>query len=1005
MLKKWLAIYFYLLLALNISKANNGFYAPITSIQGLSQNQVRCILQDKKGFLWIGTQDGLNQYDGYEFKKYSRIPFDKNSLSSDFVNALMEDDKERLWIGTIGGLDLLDKSRSAFINLSHLINDNNTVPRVRSITQLNVGQYNITTSSEIYNVAEIDGVFRAKRMAIENKDLRISKGVKDDQHNMWYATNRGLHCLFASKNKLFKIDKTSNENITDLFCDKANNIWYLANNNLYKYESAINKLTKINIGLKATSLFIDHMNELWIGTIGQGLYSTNLDAHDYNVEDLNLKLNAIGMVANLTISSIYESDDKYEDIIWLGSTTQGLLQYSRSKNSFENLHEIIRNKNPEASSYFAIYTDDDLLYAGTDNGIFSLNMKNDEVVRIKVDDTNEKSNQLQDILKDSKNNLWLGTNNGLYVKKSKKPNFTKMVFPSLDLKDFAVYKIKEDNNQQMWVGTSNGILKMDQSKTIAIDTLIINGTKEKITTVGALAIDTIGNLWIGTTKGIYVQNIHNTSKYIYQPDNKNGLIENVINDIFVNKKGEVWIATPKGLSKAIKGKDNKITFEHFTEKDGLFNSYVYGILEDAIGHLWLSTNKGLFDFDPYKKTFKWYGATDGLTNEEFNSGAFHSDNKGNMYFGGINLLVKFKPQQIVHSNHLPKVCISEVKVDDNIINIRQGRLSIKHNAHLVSLKLAALDFTNPQNNLYAYRIKGLQSEWIHLKNQRIINLFNLPYGDNSIEVKASNNEGVWNENNFAQLTITVESPFWRRQWFYGLMLAFVTSAIYAIHKSRLNSKLTMERIRLEENERVRKIASQDLHDDFGNSLTRISILTEMIKSKIDQHKFVEANDLLLKIADNANRLYQGTKDFIWSIRADSENLFEAIVRIKDYAEDLLAMSEISFTESALSANLKKYNLPPASSRHIVMIMKEAIMNTLKHSNASAAHIAVNVTQNKLILSWSDNGKGLPSPIDNAKGNGLENMKSRANTIKANIEVQSDINHGTTIILTIPIREI
>lgn len=987
----------------NAVLASNGFYTPITSIQGLSQNEVRCMIQDKKGYLWIGTQDGLNQYDGYEFQKYSRIPFEKNSLSSDFVNVLMEDENERLWIGTIDGLDVLDKSRSSFINLTPFVKPQKSSTNVTSIVQVTKDDYLVSTVTQLNMVSETNGVFASRIINLPDKDLRLYKAVKDGKNNVWFATNKGLYYYNLTSKGWKKVEKSNAERVLDLSIDKANNIWFISNSVLYKYDLTMDKVSSLNTGLKTSAVYSDKLGDLWLGTIGQGVYgiSTNLPMLD--LKSVHQKMGGHVSMSDITIRVIYEGKGKDEDIIWLGTAAQGLMQYSRAKNSFINLHEIIKSERPEVSSYYSIYKDQDHLYAGTDNGLYTLDLKTNGVNKVIVDKNNLNVREHQDILKDRNDNLWLGTNNGLYIKKKLSNSFQRCNVPSLPKNEFTVFKLKEDAAGVMWVGTSKGLIKMTEHSAELMDSLSINGTKDKLGNVGALDVDKNGRLWVGTTTGLYcIDGDKKITKTSYSAKNKNGLIENIVNDVYASRSGDVWIASPKGLSKIIFGKEGSITFEHFTEKDGLFNTYIYGITEDNKGHLWLSSNKGLFDFDPRRKVFKWYGATDGLLNEEFNSGAFYKDEGGAMYFGGINLLVQFEPDKIIPNKHLANVQIREVKIDDKVISAAGGMVTVKYTANVVSIKLAALDFTNPQKNQYAYRINGLSADWVHLGNQRIINLFNLPYGNNVLEVKASNNEGVWSDAAFAQLTIRVEPPFWRKWWFYAMILGLLSFVIYAIHKARLNAKLAMERVRLEENERVRKMASQDLHDDFGNSLTRITILTEMIQSKLSQQKMDEASDLLDKIADNANRLYQGTKDFIWSIRADSENLFEAIVRIKDYAEDALAMGEISFNESGISSELKKYNLPPASSRHIVMIMKEAIMNTLKHSAATNAQLDVNVMQAVLNLSWKDNGQGMSAIEDGSKGNGLENMKSRAATIGAKIDVLSDAANGTTILLTIPL---
>lgn len=1004
----WL-LFPYLLL---LSKAEGNTidnFSPITSIQGLSQNEVRCIHQDKAGFLWIGTQDGLNRYDGYEFKKYSKNPFDKNSLSNDRINAIVENSAGKLWIGTDDGIDLFDPFKNEFVNYNHLLTKENSSKFVSSILVLEDSKILITTLKNIYLLDwdKKTSTFKSTHLKTKDEKLRFYQSKSIDPKNILISTNKGFVKLnlASPSNSLVEVD--IQQKIIDFTIDKSGKVWFLALESLNQFNPTMNTATKINSSvIKPISILTDRYNHLWVGTAGNGLYESN------NVTDENENLNFVHVTSHdaevyngIDIMNLYESKEKDEDIVWCGTSAHGLIQYSRSKHSFSNLNALVSQKSQESNLYYALLKKDNTLYTGTSNGLYTIDLSANKAVSIPLNKSNQ-NNSIHEIFEDSDGNMWLGSSEGLYFRKKGATLFTIFDIPKNALQQTpSVFAINEDHQKNIWIGTNQYLATIQNNKVEKTDSIEVNNKKSNLGTISTIIFDENHNMWLGTTKGLLIKNKDRFQKLSYDFNNKSGLNDNLINDIFISSDKTKWVATPKGLSKIIE-KQGQHSFVHYNEKHGLLNAYVYGILEDNDHNLWLSTNKGLYKFNPSDESFISYSANDGLGNEEFNSGAFFNDKKGNLYFGGINLLVEINTDKIISNLHKPKLQITDFRIDDVpltvVVNDDNTYLTIPYSSNVVTIELSSLDFTNPSKNQYAYRIRDLHDDWIYIGSERKINLFNLPYRKHIIEFKSSNNEGVWNDGDITKFFLDVRPPFWCQWWFYSICLAAIASLIYTYYKYKLNAKLAIQKAIHEENERVRKMASQDLHDEFGNSLTRITILTEQIKSRLAAQKYDEASSLLTKIADNSSRLYQGTKDFIWSIKSDSDNLFEAITRIKDYAEDAMGSGEISFSTDGVSEELKQYSLPKASSRHVVMIIKEAISNTIKHAQASETILGVRIESGYVKILWLDNGKGIT--LKNENGNGLENMRSRATTIKAKLEVESEKEDGTGISLIIPIHK-
>ncbi|MDX1942882.1 MAG: two-component regulator propeller domain-containing protein, partial [Saprospiraceae bacterium] len=522
--------------------------------------------------------------------------------------------------------------------------------------------------------------------------------------------------------------------------------------------------------------------------------------------------------------------------------------------------------------------------------------------------------------------------------------------------------------------------------------------------ISAMEEDKNGQLWIGTNAGLvhYNPKSKEFSSYFNNPKDPKTLIDNAIMDIYCTPKGQIWIASPRGLSKLIL-EEGKVTFKHYTEKEGLPNSFVYGILPDKHNRLWLSTNAGLSCFNPQTGLFRNYDSNDGLASREFNSGGFCRSPDGELFFGGLGVLVSFKPEQMVENQHLPHVALTSFKKAENEQPLEQllangGIIRLRHTDNFLSFNFAALDFTNPDKNEFSYRLKGLSDKWIGIKNRRNISFPHLAPGNYVLEVKGANSQAHWNEDNILKIPIYIAPPFWRTWWFYLLTSLLTAVVVISAYRYRVQMKVQraveLERVKLEENERVRKLAAQDIHDEFGNTLTRISLLTELIKAK-SLNGSSEISNLLNKISDNASRMYQGTKDFIWAINPEHDSCYEIAIRLKDFADDAFDTTGINFDVQGIDNSLKMITLPMGASRHLVMLFKEAMTNTLKHAQATEACLCFALNNSILKIEWKDNGIGF-NTTNNHAGNGLQNMQSRAKRIGSEVKIESCPEIGTTV---------
>ena len=457
------------------------------------------------------------------------------------------------------------------------------------------------------------------------------------------------------------------------------------------------------------------------------------------------------------------------------------------------------------------------------------------------------------------------------------------------------------------------------------------------------------------------------------------------------------------------------------ERDGLANNMIYGILEDPRGHLWLSTNKGLSRFDPASLTFKNYDVYDGLQANEFNAGAYCLSRSGEMFFGGVNGMNSFFPDSIQANTYVPPLAITSFSIfgrpqqrllSEAVFHKQPIRLSYDQN--FISFEFSALDYTNPGKNRYAYKLEGFDENWIDCYDRRFISFTNLAPGEYVFRVKGTNSDGVWNEQG-SGVAIIITPPFWKTWWFVSICTALLLLVTYAAHqswvKSRLKRLLEIEQIRQQENERVRAKAAHDFHDELGHKITKISLFSEILKRSVSQGP-PEISDYLTRIGDTAKSLSGGMRDFIWTLNPDKDSLQEVLVRLKDFGDDLFDKTGIDFRVSGITPEMEYIRLSTDWRRHLTLMFKEAMTNALKHAGCNNVTLEVAIPGNRLKITLSDDGKGLPADKLNPNGrdegyeqnvlskasvgNGLNNIRFRARQIGGTVSFRPAEPHGTRI---------
>lgn len=866
-----------------------------TTRNGLSANKINAVLQDKLGFLWFATDDGLNRFDGYEFKIYRNDPNDSVSITSNDIWSLLEDTDGNIWVGT----------KTGELNRYNFKSDN-------------FSSWNIDSNDEEEN--GITSIFR------------------DRNKNLWIGTYRNGLYLFNPANNSFRnwkynhedINSLSNNFITEIIQDYNGNLWISTYNGLNKFNPRISDKTftklyyqpdnteSINNNLvwsiKHSQIF---NNEIWICT-ANGLSRINID--DNTIRRITLPVEKDLPFGN-SISSVHEDILDDEKILWLGSYG-GLIKYNlRTGKTERYVSNETQSGQLVSNQINELFKDrSGVFWIITENGISSWSSKTAKFNSLYISGQNLEAlaglnkKNINAFQKSDDGRLWIGTSDGLYSASffNNKTDIKKhSAFNSKN-----IWSLKMGSNNTMWVGTyGQGLFRFDLLTEKAFPVEIKSPTFQTnaYNYVKSLFEDEEQNIWIGFWGGglCRLKNV-NYEIWINENNNKNSLSHNDVWSIHQDKSGRLWIGTNGGglnlVEKSIPlkfhrlsrkteiGKSlssnviysivesvhnksdgetvlwigtsaglNKVTvsnsykdyrelisninIKHYTTRDGLPENIIKTVIEDSDGNLWISTNSGLSRFSPETNTFSNYTSTDGIKNIEFNSGAATRLRNGLVFFGGTSGVDHFYEKNITQSDYVPPIVFTDFLIFNKKVNIGSDtplpvnisaaeKIILPYSQNVFSFQFAALDYNSPNSIEYAYLIEGFDNDWIQSKNNRTATYTNLNPGNYTFKVKATNSDGFWVEVP-ASISLTIDSPWWRTYWAYAAYALIIIAGLYLIRKTELNrSRLRnelkvreLEAIKLKEIEKIKSRFFANLSHEFRTPLMLIKGPAEQLAQR------------------------------------------------------------------------------------------------------------------------------------------------------------------------------
>ncbi len=817
----------------------------LTIEDGLSQSTVNCILQDERGFIWFGTQDGLNRYDGHNFVVYKHDPAEPTSLSNNWIRTLYKDDAGQIWIGTRGGgLNRWDPSTDIFIRYEHDPDHPKSLSsnRVQIVHRDRSGGFWIgTTASGLNRFDEARGEFEHFRHdpadSSSLSDDRVRSIYEDRVGNIWIGTLGGLNLFDRQTERFLRLshDPTNPQSLSDdrvlsILEDRTGTLWVGTERGLNRLERATLSFARFIHSADEPSslshdlirvLFEDASGRLWIGTDGglnlldywrtAGVGGTSPPDPAGTSLSLDSQSAARSSSSALTFASYRHhpanesslSADQvvsvYQDrggVLWIGTHDAGVNKWNPATWAFSHYR-----RDPSGptglnnNSVFAFAEDSGgSIFIGTlGGGLNRLDRESGLFTYYRHDPQREdslSSDRIASLVATRDGMLWAGTMteglNRLDPATGIVTRFAHDPARSDSLGADGVMALYEDRAGVLWIGTYGGGLdRLDSSSPRSgargSFTHFRSGqpTETSLTDdrVTSFAEDHSGMLWIGTSAGLNrldrSTGVFNHFRHL--PGRPRSLANDEINALHVDTAGTLWIGAQAGGLIQLEDLDEdsgEAVFRSYSERDGLPNEVINGLLSEADRALWISTNKGLSRFDLATEEFKSYDTSHGLQSNEFNLRAHLKSSTGEMFFGGGNGFNAFFPERITSNQAIPPIVLTSFLKLSKPVDL--GRpvqeietISLDYQDYVFSLEFAALDYTAPEKNRYAYTLEGLDEDWIDLGNYRRVTFTNLDPGDYLLKVRGSNNDGLWNQEGLS-LPITIVPPPWRSSWAYSL---------------------------------------------------------------------------------------------------------------------------------------------------------------------------------------------------------------------------------------------
>lgn len=941
---------------------------------GLIQSQVTSMTQDKIGHLWVGTLGGLSRYDGKVFTSYTV----RDGLPDNTVNALATDNNGNLWVGTLRGLAKYNGRQFVYYPLPEGESQNSG-----SIADVKVADDNTVwcrAGGKVYCLE--GGKFTQLIMPDANA---VATAILPDVNSVWISRNGGV-VYHLSNNKWDSLSFSEQRfavqpTVYSMLKSTTGLIWLGTNGGLYHIAGRKISVAKLRSGeLYAISPILalaeDAGKSIWLGTT-LGAVRIKDSAAVYYTKNNGLTDNTINKV--LTDA---------EGNVWLASDGQGLFRFSGAQ--FTVLDESINLPSAQVMSISMYYGK---LYLGTyDAGLYTY--ENGQAYRVPIPLPASSAIMTMQV---RKGELWMGTRgaglwryNGKVFKSYYTPELSSNLVTSLYL----------DTSDRLWIGTVSGasIFEHDTFRRLPLGS---NTSVQDFISIGG------DSILLATADGIQLYHTGTVQAFVTgtAPDSANA-------QCFAMKGNELWIGTSDNGVIVYNLKDRKSFV--INKSDGLYSDFIYNIIADDDGNIWMGTGYGIHKISMKNGTpvIAFYGREQGVAGMESNHNAVYKMRDGSIWFGTTNGALHYHPQSNVVTSKPVSIVMQSVKLfgepisDTSYFDSTDAWYKVPYHLRLpyrknnLTFTFHAISLNGSGQVRYRYRIEGLDAQWSDWSSVNTVTYSALPPGKYVLRVDCMTESGT----DVAELSYPFEiiTPFQKTGWFrlvvLGACILLGVSIQYVVNRRKQNRLALLERLRREEQVKVRLRTAEDFHDEVGNKLTRINVLTNVLQKKMG-YVNPDAKRIIEQIQDNTNQLYGGTRDILWSLKPSNDNLYEILNRIRDFGMDLYQDTDVSFSFYGTDEKWRRYRLPMDVSRNLIMIFKEALNNTLKYSAATEVSLEARVKEHDILqLILRDNGKGFDLETTQ-KGHGIDNMNVRTKRINGILYIDTKPGSGTIITLS------
>lgn len=979
----------------------------LSTENGLSDNRVTCFHKDKKGFMWIGTRNGLNRYNGHSFKVFR--PAAGNSISNEIINDIAEDSRGRIWVATMEGLNIYDPASDHWTSM---MPDPDTV--ARKIPNFLVWDIMIDKNdlvwiaSDVFEFSSYDarndkftyydwpGFAHSNPATKQYKYKSIQKFSVKSDHEFWLGTTVGLVSIdIDTKQFRFLGSGGYYAYVIDMIYDPGNKKVFLSTeeSKIFSYDETENKYSEVfadEAQYPSTSFFQPGQNEIWMPS-EKGLIKISNDRKKIRLEQNIPQLT--GTLLSGGTMSVYTDDNQ---IRWV-ATKNGISVFDPSAMYSSFLPLLPVSDKESINNMGGVFYDDSshcyFVCSLNPAAVFIINRVSGQIDKITTDANGNRLPLCINIEKDRDNTLWLLTDNHVYNYNRNTGKFVLFATPNKETK-MTFRDMLQDEEGNYWFAPYNGGLfyyNKQQKKFIVPK----DSSLKRIRNVtGVSAISKKGEILIGSFgENLCSYNLF-TGKRVYYYDKKAAEALFLINDIDKDANGTLWVATPSGgVFRYNPDTPVEKAFTGFDMRTGLTNNNILSLCSDDDTTLWLLSGNGLSAMDT-KGQFL-FDLNDELP---FNFASYTSDNifPHDIFFGSINkeLLVGVGGGLLIHSlkkkdslASFPIVIInvkaSGKPLTDLQINDVSG-LQIPYRSNSIIFEFAGLYYGNDAGLVFEYKLDGYDKDWVNANKNFEASYQNLPPDNYSFHVRVRERGIVVSE--MQGYSFRIIPTFWQTWWFYFLIAATLSAGVYILFRYRLNQKLKLFE--------MRNRISQDLHDEIGASMSGINLISQMAAEKLENNDTEEAAVYLFKIKNYTQDIIEKLSDMVWIFNPQNDSIEKLLLRLKSFSIPIAVSKNIQIHfETGKESEIT--NLSISQRKAIYLISKEALNNSFKYSCCSNIYYTLSTHGSKWRLRIRDDGKGF-SGSSPAEGNGIRNMGARAEEVKAVFKIEAEPGKGTTI---------